>query len=141
MTSKELASLLDKREYAHEITTIEKQAAKAAGLVVVCPYSDDNVELRGAIDDELSAYNGTTVYLTEEGLVENECRYDDCPHFLKMQEQARTIRAIWNDSGKPCWSYETSIPHETFEIMEDGELFAIGIVFALKDAVLEKAKS
>ncbi len=44
-----------------------------------------------------------------------------------------SLKAVWDDTGNPCWTYETDIPHETFEIYEDGELFCIGIVFSTKD--------
>ena len=31
------------------------------------------------------------------------------------------------------WSYETDIPHETFNIYEDGEVWCVGIVFSVED--------
>ena len=31
------------------------------------------------------------------------------------------------------WSYLTDIPHKTFDIMEDGEIYCRGIVFSLDD--------
>lgn len=52
MTLKEFAKMLDGREYGGEITKEEEALAKELGFVVVFGYSDDNAELRGAIDDE-----------------------------------------------------------------------------------------
>ena len=58
MTLKEFAKMLDGREYLHEITKEEEALAKEFGFVVVFGYSDDNAELRGAIDDEIGCYDG-----------------------------------------------------------------------------------
>lgn len=97
------------------------------------PPEDDNVELCGAINDEVGAYNGTTVYLTPDGILqEPECGRDDCPHFAREREKARTVKAVWHDKGGPCWTFETDIPHETFTVMEDGEPFCVGIVFSME---------
>ena len=134
MTAKELAEMLSGRKYGMEITSEEARAAKDAGLVVVYGYSDDNVEFSGAINDEVGAYNGTTVYLTPDGVLQKpDCGQDDCPYFAREREKARTIKAVWHDKGGPCWTFETDIPHETFTVMEDGEPFCVGIVFSMVD--------
>lgn len=57
MTAKELAIESNGRDTGEEMEWGEAQDAKAAGLVVVYGYSDDNVELCGAINDEVGAYN------------------------------------------------------------------------------------
>lgn len=134
MTAKELAATLSGREYGMEIRPGEEHEAQVAGLVVVYGYSDDNVELRGAIDDEIGAYEGTTVYLTHDGILqEPDCGQDDCPYFAKEREKAKSIKAVWHDEGGPCWTFETDIPYETFTIMEDGAPFCVGIVFSMAD--------
>ena len=51
MTMKEFAKMLSGREYGMELIKDEKRQAADAGLVVAYGYSDDNVELRGAIDE------------------------------------------------------------------------------------------
>ena len=134
MTAKELAEMLDRREVGEEIEWGEEQDIKDAGLVVVYGYSDDNVEFCGAINDEVGAYNGTTVCLTPDGVLqEPDCGQDDCPYFAREREKAKTIKAVWHDEGGPCWTFETDIPHETFTVMEDGEPFCVGIVFSMTD--------
>ena len=134
MTAKELAIALTGREVGMEIMPGEERDAKDAGLVVVYGYSDDNVELCGAINDEVGAYSGTTVYLTPDGVLqEPDCGQDDCPYFAREREKAKTIKAVWHDKGGPCWTFETDIPHETFTVMEDGEPFCVGIVFSMAD--------
>lgn len=136
MTVKELAGILSGREYGGEIYPLEERNAQADGLVVVYGYSDDNVEFRGAIDDEVGAYEGITIHINKSGILyapTPECDMDECPYLKQAVKKARSIRAVWHDEGTPCWTFETDIPHETFDIYEDGELFCVGIVFALDD--------
>lgn len=135
MTAKELACRLDGREYLREITAEECAAAKEAGLVVVFGCSDDLVEFRGAVDDEIGAYDGTSVYITGYGILQDpDCDSAEdcvCPYFAKAKASAREIRAVWHDKTGLCWTFETDIPHESFTVMEDGEPHCRGIVFAL----------
>lgn len=137
MTAKELAAALSGREYGMEISREEEREAAEAGLVVVFGYSDDCAELRGAIDTETGAYEGTTIYVNRDGLVGDPACADaeecTCPHFAAVRNAAKTIKAIWHDAGGPCWTFETDIPHETFTIMEDGEPFCVGIVFSVEE--------
>lgn len=133
LTTETLAGILNGRQYGSEITDEEQRAAADAGLVVVFGYSDDNVELRGAIDAEASAYEGTTVYLGAERLLQNDCDDDRCPYFLRERERAPHFKAKWNDGDGAAWSYEVPWPHETFRVMEDDDLFCVGVVFALAD--------
>lgn len=108
MTCKEFAKMLDGREYMHEITKEEEALAKELGFVVVFGYSDDNAELRGAIDDEIGCFNG------------GKLEHKDLPD---------VIYAKWFDrESNYAWSYKTSIPHETFRIYEDGDYWCMGIV-------------
>lgn len=130
MTPQELAQRLNGREYGKEITKEEVALAKASGLVVVLGYSDDGMELAGFIMDEIGAYDGTTVYLTKEGILE-KCE-DECPHYQRALEKAQPLKAIWSRDGY-SWIYEAPFPHATFEVMEEGEKYCRGIVFALAD--------
>ena len=140
MTPQEFAALLNGRQYMHEITKEEEAQAKALGIVVMCGYSDDNVELRGAVDDEVSAYEGTTLRMTRLGLlpdwdrlVENEndeAIYED--YFLKKHAGFKEIEAVWCPKDiNTSWAFRTEIPHATFDVMEGDELFCRGIVFSL----------
>lgn len=133
MTIDEAVEALDGAEYREEGSPELFKEMRHSGLVAVFGYSDDNVEFRGAIDDELSAYGGTRIYLTKDGLLKNECDNDDCPHFQRMKKAASIIKANWDDPTGYSWTFTTSLPHKTFIVKEDGELFCRGIVFALKD--------
>lgn len=136
MTAKELAALIGGREYGSEMSVKECDAACADGLVVVLGASDDLIEFNGAIQDEQDAYNGGKFRLTKDGLLqypEYHCAQVNCPYIKEASTKAKEIRAVWHDEGNPCWTYETDIPHETFKIMGDGEVYCEGIVFSVED--------
>lgn len=133
MTTKELANLLNGSEYPLAISRDLQLVAKTAGLVIVFGASDDLIELRGAICDELGCYGGGTVYVIRTGLLTNDCDSDDCPHFARAKSQAAKVEALWAAEGDYSWTYRTTIPHETFEVVENGEPYCRGIVFALGD--------
>lgn len=132
MTAQELAARLDGRTYGSETTDDECNAAFDAGLVIVFGASDDLMEFRGRIDDELGCYDGGTAYLVSTGLLKNACPDSRCPYFEKAKESAATIEAVFDEDGF-TWIYRTDIPHATFNIMEEGETYCRGIVFALAD--------
>ncbi len=133
MTAKELAERLDGRGYGGEIYPDEEKIAKESGLVVVFGFSDDNVELRGAIDAEIGAWEGATVYITKSGVLYDpspDCASVECPYLKAARAAAKVIRAVWG-AGDISWTFDTDIPYETFNIYERGELFCVGIVFDL----------
>jgi hypothetical protein len=137
MDSKEAAAAINGNEYREEGSRALWASMKDAGLVAVFGASDDLMEFRGAIDEEIGAYNGTTAYITRGGLFLNECEDDDCPYAKKAVKAATPIDAIWARDDI-SWQFDTAIPHESFDVMEDGEVFCRGIVFALADVPCSK---
>jgi len=129
MTPQEVALALDGNEYGKEIAEDLEERVRDAGIVVVFGASDDLMEFRGAINDEV----GETAYLTKKGLVVAECEDDDCPHEKRIREGASVIKAKWCEVEGFSWTYETEIPHETFIIREGDENYCRGIVFDLAD--------
>lgn len=54
METKRLAEILNGREYRQlDVTKEQEQVAKAENMVIITGYSDDNIEMRGAISDEV----------------------------------------------------------------------------------------
>lgn len=141
MNAQELAAALHGREYGDEITQAEEAAAKAAGLVVVFGASDDLLEFRGAIHDEIGANDGTTARVTAEGPLKDweSVDHDDedaaADYFRRKALPGVDIVATWAPKDEPTlsWRISTTPPHATFDVMEDGETFCRGIVFALAD--------
>jgi hypothetical protein len=140
MNKETLAALLNGRQYLEEISKPEEQAAKAAGLVVVLGSSDDGVAFHGAIDDDVPAYDGCTVSITPAGLLQawesfHENHFHESEfkaYFDKKALGTHELKAVWAKNGQPWpWLFETSIPHATFDIFDDGEEFCRGIVFQL----------
>ncbi len=136
LTAVKLAERLNGREVMHEISPDEAAAIKMAGLVVVYGYSDDCLELEGAISDETGCFGGGTIYVSKDGVLQvPDCNSDDCPYFAVAKRAAKAIKAVWHDDGGPCWTFETDIPHKTFNINEDGVVWCRGIVFSVEDLV------
>ena len=131
MTAEELSAFLDGREKGNEISMIEEEIAKDSDLVVVFGASDDLMEFRGAIHDEVPCYEGGIAYLNETGLLQNECDEENCPYFEKIKKEARKIEALWCQNKPTSWTYSTNIPHSKFDIREDGRVYCVGIVFSM----------
>lgn len=132
MNAKEFANLLNGRKYPFSLTREEQSIAKDNGLVVAYGSSDDLLEFEGAISEEFGACGGTEVPLGKFGFIENECDNDECPHFLRLQKNAVIVKSVWCDCGY-SWLIETEIPHETFDVVEDGEPYCRAIVFSMRD--------
>ena len=135
MTAKELAARLNGRRYRNEMTSEEMFIAKEFGLVVVFGASDDLMEFHGAIDGEVDCYDGGTAYVSNREVFrapDNCDKCETCDYVASKKETCSTITALWCE-GDYDWSYHTEIPHETFEILEDGEKYCRGIVFSIAD--------
>lgn len=140
MTPKDVSHILDGVQYVHPLEAKLKAMRDelvAAGLVVAYGASDDLLEFEGAFRDEFGAWDGTKVAIGPDGPLRSECDEGaDCPYFRAMAKSAPVIEAIWGPKdivGDPSWLVTTTIPHERFRIMEDDDLFGIGIVFKVED--------
>ncbi len=133
MMTERYAEMFNGREYPFDPTEHESMQARKDGIVIIYGASDDLMEVRGAVDDEVGAYKGRTAYFTSKGLLKphEECECNYCG-YDQAKKSAKGVTANWSD-GDYSWTYSTDIPHVTFEIMEDGEKYCLGIVFALKD--------
>lgn len=134
MTKEELANRLDGAIYTEEMIPSMERQAKEAGLVVVFGASDDLILFRGAIRDEGDCYDGGDILVYRGGLMERhedcECKYCGYP---EAKKSAVVITALWDDGTGYSWTYRTSIPHATFDVMVDNEKYCRGIVFEIKD--------
>lgn len=133
MITREIAEILDGIEYRCDIDPMDLKYAKDNGAVIVFGASDDLMEFRGAIDDEAGASGGSPIYFNQYGEIENACANSFCPYFDRfIHRNTSTITPIWDSEGY-SWTYETDIPHETFDIFEDGRKYCRGIVFSIDD--------
>ena len=131
------------REYRDEMSREEGRLASESGLIVIFGASDDLMEFRGVIHDEIGAYDGTTarLYRKKSGTINvmDESRYEEIEGLLddfELEIQMWEVTAEWCPNGNgeaPSWRITTDIPHTTFNIMEDGEVYCEGIVIDTKD--------
>ena len=137
MNAKELAAQLNGIQYPVRIPKTLTDAAKAARLVIVYGASDDLMEFEGAIYDEVGVYDGGIAFVDAKGLLPDRDSIeddDDLKDYFARQPNAKPIEALWCAEDDLSWTYKTDIPHETFEVLEDGEPpYCRGIVFALSD--------
>ncbi len=131
MTKEDLAKLLNGRQALREIDNEEELLAQDNGLVVVFGYSDDLTMFRGAIDKEVASYYGCTIKFTKQGIFKEE-EDEDFIQKYQLEKNFNKIEAIWDDY-RIAWTYNTDIPHETFEIFEVQDIFCRGIIFSIDD--------
>lgn len=144
MTKEELAGLINGRQYRDEITKEEEWIAKESGLIVIFGCSDDLLEFVGALDDEIGAYDGTDFFIATDGMEimvdEEEETYKKAKGLeaYAIDRESRIdvnrFSAEWCPEGTDMsWEIKTELPHAKFEIMEDGEVYGIGIVISVSD--------
>lgn len=139
MTKEELAAKLNGIDYPAErsISRDLIHAAKHAGLIILCGASDDLMEFYGAQRDEIGCYDGGTAYVDVQGVLPDRDTLeedDEIAEYVNRKNAARAIEALWCKEDGYNWTYSTDIPHATFEVLEDGEPYCRGLVFALADA-------
>lgn len=119
---KEFANKLTGRESAYpQFTKEETDYAKENGIVIVYGASDDLLEFDGAFYDEAGVFDGGTVTLNNESVVIDAKWCED------KDENGNVI----------AWTYNTNVEHETFDIVEDDEIYCRGFVFFGKDLELD----
>ena len=135
-----IAKELDGIEYPVRIPENCSRDAKKFGIVIVYGASDDLMEFRGAIDDEVGAYDGGEALVDARGLLPSRSDIDDdviLEDFFARRKLAWLIEALWCAEGEWRWTFRTDIPHATFEVGEtDGNEtnpYCRGIVFSLDD--------
>lgn len=142
MTKEQFAQLLNGRTYRNEITTEEEDLAKENGLLICFGASDDLLEMRGIIYEEYGTYEGGTTLLVRKktGISAIDLgKYNELMEILKDNDFELDIKRIpikseWCPSDLKCsWRISTTIPHATFDIMEDDGLYCRGIVIHISD--------
>lgn len=139
MNKEEIAEALDGVEYpvSKEVDLFE--AAKKNRLVIVFGASDDLIEFRGAIYDEAYVWDGGEVKVDKKGLLAplpetlQLDEVEEMAKLIKRYETAHIIKALWAKEGDYSWTYETDIPHATFEVVENASPYCRGIIFSLDD--------
>ena len=114
---------LDKLDWRSDAFSeaLEKQKTycKENGIVICYGWSDDLVEFDGAIDAEFDCWNGGQICIDENGKKATSKKY-------------YPISLIFGVNGI-TWQYKTKIPHRTFNLFDEDDIFCRGIAFLAKD--------
>lgn len=141
MTKEELAATLNGREIGEEITDREAREAGLAGLLVVFGASDDLCELRGRINDEVSAFDGVSFRVRGDRVLQSIDsedvdvlkKYGVLDSIRIDYAAAPEIEAVWCDTPEYSWTFRTALPHASFDVLEGQDKFCRGIVIAMKE--------
>jgi hypothetical protein len=134
MTKEELAQKLNDHQYRQDFPADVMKQARVNGLVVMFGYSDDLLEMRGALEDEIDCYDGDVVKFDKEGFVQGNMEdEEDDDIIIKMATRRKNGIRVQASNDKGCWVLKTKVPHAKFNIMDEGELQCEAIVFSLKD--------
>lgn len=142
----QIVSQLDSIEYPVKIDESVIQQAKDNNIVIVFGASDDLIEFRGAICDENSVSgidvtlidNEGTLPIDENGAIKD---FDDLVNIHDLRklvsrfDKSIAVTSYWqpDDGSNASWSYSVpeGVEWEPFNVMEDDELYCVGIVFKL----------
>jgi hypothetical protein len=117
------AKLHNKVEFGFDIEENFRQKLKDSGIVIVYGYSDDLMEFDGAYREEAGVFDGGTVVMSEM-----DDKFNDTE-----------IVARWCEVRGYDFVFETTIPHETFDVLGEAstygpdEKYCRGIIFYIKD--------
>ena len=128
MNKDQFAQLLNGRQYRSEMTEAEEMQAAVNDFLVVFGASDDLLEFRGWINDEVGAWKGTTVSISEFGFINS-----------KHVTSSFNVKAEWCPKHTDAsWVITADVPYTSFAIMEDEEIFCHGIVIDIKEVNFTK---
>lgn len=131
---KEIAKRFDKIQYGDIDHTDLLGLLKPDNLVVVYGASDDLCELRGAIDEEYGAYEGTTLVWGGKKFISADDEDEEQDAEDMKAKGAFFIRQIWCPDDEKSWGFQTNIPNaEKFIVMEDNDMYGEGLIFSMDD--------
>ncbi|MFS1704298.1 hypothetical protein [Alteromonas sp. AMM-1] len=136
MNAVELANELNGTEYPFRPTREVIQKAIDNSLVIVYGASDDLMEFEGAIVEEIGVYDGGTAYVYKCGVLGSRDDLDtdeELELWFKNKSDSKPIEAKWCDDDNYSWTYQTDIPHATFDIVEGDEKYCRALVFSVDE--------
>lgn len=139
ITKEELAKMLNWNEYRNEITKEQEKLAKENNLVVIFWNSDDLLELRWAIDEEVWAWWWVEIYIDKN---RKKIFYDSWYYYDEWEldgEFADIVQEYFNEKCikieanlEEFWEIKTSENNiARFYIFEDWEKFSDGLIIEI----------
>lgn len=143
LTKERLAEMLNGRDMTLEYDTPTWKDVQD-NLVVLYGHSDDLIEVRGAVHDEMNRYECTqfALVLAGEQIDDGEnVVIMDTPSIMLLSEdydqsnnpRLITVRYSSVDNTQADWEFETDMPHATFMLNKKGKPFCKGIVIDLDE--------
>ena len=129
MNAQGYADLLNERQYRDVIMKVEEDAAEKDGIVIVFGYSDDLIEFRGAVYDEVGLRE--MVFVNANGVRKTweEVDKDDEEGMRRFFDEEKlpcvTLKASWPPFRITCDAKDAA----SFMIYEGQELFCKGVAF------------
>jgi len=123
---------LNGRKTGKEISMLETIELSKLGLVIAFGYGDESITFRGAINDKVGCYEGGKIFINDKKVFK-ECE-SKCEH--EVLAKYKIINVLWWELESVSWTFETDIPHESFNILDDDKVFCKGILFNIKDLVI-----
>ena len=143
-TLKEYAELLNNHNYGDNFDKNLIQEMKENGIVIAYGCSDDLFELDGALQLEYDCFSDEHfIWISEEAVFVSENEIENLLNEIDFEypKFLNTIKKVLNYDDKffikvkhpkrVQFKYETNIPCEWFDIIEDDELYCKGFVFEL----------
>lgn len=145
MTAEELAGKINETELGKDLGKSIAKMAKEAGLIVVYAFDSDLVAFMGAVEFMVYADHSLSFVLVNH---EDEWHIKDTDTLtmglkatsidllaIKQQETGKAINLAMKPDELPSayWQIITRIPHSTFDITFEEDLYCRGIVFSIKD--------
>lgn len=130
---RDLAALLNGNICGNELDNNDfdiEEICKQNKWIVCFPYSDDNFEVRGWLDDELGAYDGGYFKFLKKGDFYQDFDEDNtyhkatCNMVVESDAKECDIELKWDDNADYIWYYEVvnkNYPCEYFDIINDDE--------------------
>lgn len=139
ITKEELVKMLNWNEYGNEITKEQEKLAKENNLVVIFWNSDDNVELRWAIDDEIWAWCWVEFYVDKK---RKQVFFDISTYYDNWEIWDELYEIVQEYFNEKCikieanlekfWEIKTSENNiARFDIFEDWEKFSDGLIIEI----------
>lgn len=132
---KQFAKLLDKRQYRNEMTMQEEKLAKENGLLVIFGASDDLLEFRGLISEEIPAYEGCSAFIIKNKIGElsviEENKFKKYTTNKEVEIKIPNIRIIADFNPTfidTSWLISSEIENSSFDIFDGNDLFCRAIV-------------
>ena len=113
--------------------SVERQCAEK-WFVIVTGHHD--ISFKWAIN---ARAKWSKAYITKEWNLFKYCDDYYCPHSFTVLKDSHKIEAVFIKWSKYCFEYKTDIPHETFNVYNDWELYCNWIIFD-KNALYNKKK-